>query len=58
LWLANLVTSIPFVAIHLPGWIALHPLKVETAATIFRIRVRDGSCGHVVGLTVDADRHP
>jgi len=34
-WLANLITSVLFVAIHLPGWIALHTLKAETAATIF-----------------------
>jgi membrane protease YdiL (CAAX protease family) len=34
-WFANLITSVLFVAIHLPGWIALHTLKVETAATIF-----------------------
>ena len=34
-WAANLVTSLLFVAIHLPGWIALHQLSVDRAATIF-----------------------
>ena len=34
-WLANLITSVLFVAIHLPGWMALHTLKIENAATIF-----------------------
>lgn len=34
-WLANLMTSVLFVAIHLPGWMALHTLKAGTAATIF-----------------------
>ena len=34
-WLANLVTSVLFVAIHLPGWMALHMLTVQNAATIF-----------------------
>ena len=34
-WLANLITSVLFVAIHLPGWMALHMLTVQNAATIF-----------------------
>src|SRR5262245_55756019 len=34
-WLANLITSVLFLAIHLPGWMALHTLKIETAVTIF-----------------------
>jgi membrane protease YdiL (CAAX protease family) len=33
-WLANLITSLLFLAIHLPGWIALHTLSVDAAATI------------------------
>lgn len=34
-WPANVMTSLLFVAIHLPGWIALHLLSVERAASIF-----------------------
>lgn len=34
-WLANLITSVLFVAIHLPGWMALHTLRTETGVTIF-----------------------
>jgi uncharacterized protein len=34
-WRANLITSLLFLAIHLPGWIALHTLRADTAATIF-----------------------
>lgn len=34
-WLANLITSLLFLAIHLPGWIALHTLHIATSATIF-----------------------
>jgi uncharacterized protein len=34
-WFANLITSVLFVAIHLPGWIALHALTVETTTAIF-----------------------
>jgi CAAX protease family protein len=33
-WLANLVTSLLFLAIHLPGWIALHTLHGPAALTI------------------------
>jgi len=34
-WPANLITSLLFVGIHLPGWIALHMLRPGTAVTIF-----------------------
>jgi membrane protease YdiL (CAAX protease family) len=34
-WIANLITSVLFLAIHLPGWIALHMLRADTATTIF-----------------------
>jgi len=34
-WTANLTTSLLFVAIHVPGWMALHTLRAGTAVTIF-----------------------
>lgn len=34
-WIANLLTSLLFVAIHLPGWIAFDLLRLETVAFIF-----------------------
>lgn len=34
-WLASLITSLLFLAIHLPGWMALHALRADAAATIF-----------------------
>ena len=34
-WLAALMTSVLFVAIHLPGWLALHRFSSSMAATIF-----------------------
>ena len=34
-WLANLITSLLFLAIHLPGWLALHMLRADLAITIF-----------------------
>jgi CAAX protease family protein len=34
-WLANLITSLLFVGIHLPGWIALHMLNAGAAVSIF-----------------------
>jgi membrane protease YdiL (CAAX protease family) len=34
-WLATLITSLLFVSIHLPGWIALHMLKVGAVVSIF-----------------------
>jgi membrane protease YdiL (CAAX protease family) len=34
-WLTNLITSLLFLAIHLPGWTALHMLRADTALTVF-----------------------
>ena len=34
-WSAGLITSALFVAIHLPGWLALHMFSVGNVATIF-----------------------
>jgi len=34
-WPANAITSLLFVAIHMPGWIALHALTAPKAVTIF-----------------------
>jgi CAAX protease family protein len=34
-WLATLITSLLFVGIHLPGWIALHMLKAGAVVSIF-----------------------
>jgi hypothetical protein len=34
-WLANLITSLLFVSIHLPGWIALHTLNTGGVVSIF-----------------------
>ena len=34
-WPANLLTSLLFVCIHIPGWVALHVLTVERVVTIF-----------------------
>jgi CAAX protease family protein len=44
-WLANLVTSLLFLAIHLPGWLALHTLRPGAAAAV-------GVLGFVMGLAV------
>src|SRR5262249_41219017 len=33
IWLANLVTSLLFLSIHLPGWIALHTFNAGSAAS-------------------------
>jgi membrane protease YdiL (CAAX protease family) len=33
-WPAALGTSLLFVAVHIPGWVALHMLRVDTAVTI------------------------
>ena len=33
-WTANLITSLLFLAIHLPGWIALGTLRADMAATV------------------------
>jgi membrane protease YdiL (CAAX protease family) len=34
-WLATLITSLLFVSIHLPGWIALHMLNAGAVVSIF-----------------------
>ena len=34
-WPAVLVTSLLFVGVHVPGWIALHMLRADLATTIF-----------------------
>jgi len=34
-WVANLTTSLLFVAIHVPGWMALHELAADRITTIF-----------------------
>jgi CAAX protease family protein len=34
-WVANLITSLLFLWIHVPGWLALHLLRADTMATIF-----------------------
>lgn len=34
-WLATLITSLLFLAIHLPGWMALQTLRFDAAVTIF-----------------------
>ena len=44
-WLANAMTSLLFLAIHLPGWIALHTLNASAAVTIVVF-------GFVMGLAV------
>jgi CAAX protease family protein len=44
-WLANLMTSLLFLAIHLPGWIALHTLNAPAALTV-------AVFGFVMGLAV------
>ena len=36
-WLANLLTSLLFLGIHLPGWMALHVLSADMAGTVFII---------------------
>jgi len=35
IWIATLVSSILFLAIHLPGWISLHLLKVSSVVSVF-----------------------
>jgi CAAX protease family protein len=44
-WLANAITSLLFLAIHLPGWLALHTLNASAAVTITVF-------GFVMGLAV------
>jgi CAAX protease family protein len=31
---ANVITSLLFLAVHVPGWIALHMLRIDTATTV------------------------
>lgn len=38
-WLANVMTSLLFLAIHLPGWVALHMLRADAAVTVFILGV-------------------
>jgi len=38
-WLANLVTSLLFLSIHLPGWIALHIFNPGVAVSVFVLGV-------------------
>ena len=38
-WVANLITSLLFLCIHLPGWIALHMLRADTAITVFLLGI-------------------
>jgi membrane protease YdiL (CAAX protease family) len=38
-WLANLVTSLLFLSIHLPGWIALHVFNPGAAVSVFLLGV-------------------
>ena len=45
-WLANLITSLLFVCIHLPGWIALHLLRADTTITIFLFSLLMGLIFH------------
>jgi CAAX protease family protein len=33
-WMANVLTSLLFLAVHLPGWIALHILRIDTATSV------------------------
>lgn len=39
IWLANLVTSLLFLSIHLPGWIALHTFNAGGAVSVFLLGV-------------------
>ena len=34
-WAANLITSLLFLGVHLPGWIALHLLTFDRQASVF-----------------------
>jgi uncharacterized protein len=34
-WVANLITSLLFLAVHLPGWLALHLFRADTAVSVF-----------------------
>jgi membrane protease YdiL (CAAX protease family) len=48
-WIANLLTSLLFVIIHLPGWMALHLLRVETVVFVFLFSI-------VMGVVFRASR--
>ncbi len=45
-WVANLITSLLFVSIHMPGWIALHLLRVETVTFVFLFSIVMGVVFH------------
>ena len=34
-WVANLLSSLLFLSIHLPGWISLHLLRTESLISVF-----------------------
>ncbi len=34
-WIANLLSSLLFLSVHLPGWISLHLLNTETVISVF-----------------------
>jgi CAAX protease family protein len=55
-WLANLVSSLLFLAIHLPGWISLHLLRPETIVFVFFFVDRNGRHFPVLGFAVEHDR--
>jgi len=38
-WSANLITSLLFLSIHLPGWIALHTFNAGAAVSVFLLGV-------------------
>ena len=48
-WPATLITSLLFVFIHVPGWIALHTMRVDRVASIFIFAV-------IMGLLVTYSR--
>jgi uncharacterized protein len=41
-WVANLLTSLLFIGIHMPGWIALHLLQIDTVIVVFLFSVLMG----------------
>ena len=57
-WLANLITSLLFLAIHLPGWIALHTFNPGAAASVFILGVVLGTGCEVFRFAVGAHPHP
>jgi membrane protease YdiL (CAAX protease family) len=38
-WIANLCSSLLFLAIHLPGWLSLHLLSVSEAISVFLLGI-------------------